>query len=275
MSDDIHFSRGPARRPLPRVVDPLLQWSLGLQTKERRIYSGWLAEAGRSEAFDAAMEQAGFSQVTIKHGSGNFVIHWAVETADLFVIADGVQSIGEMKHTTERYGIAFGWRTLPGGRQQSQMRFRAFLHHLLEAGFTEPVLVTVKGTLTGDLIAALTRQYEVLDAVDALRKQDGKRPLNPPFYACSISLGPGAEVTRGSGVATKEITPIVANIPMPITKEFILQHWIKRPWLQLIEGLIEQTIAWSATTSALIAAGEERSGASQENGDEELGVRGG
>jgi hypothetical protein len=125
------------------------------------------------------MEQAGFSQVTIKHGSGHFVTHWAVESADLFVIADGVQSIGEMKHTADRYGIVFGWRTLPGGRQQSQLRFRAFLRQLLEVDFVEPVLVTVKGTLTGDLIAALTRQNEVLDAIDAFRKQDGKPSLQP------------------------------------------------------------------------------------------------
>jgi hypothetical protein len=258
--DDVTFARGPARRPLPRVSDPLLQWATGLQTKERRIYAGWLAEAGRIETLDAAMEQAGFSQVTIKHGSGNMVTHWAVETANLFVIADGVQSIGEMKHTTERYGIAFGWRTLPGGRQQSQMRCRALLHELLEVGFEEPLLVTVKGTLTGDLIAALTRQYEVLDAVDAFRKQSGRAPYNPPFYACSIPLGPGAEVTRGSGGATKEITPIVANIPTPITKEYILARWIKRPWVALIEGMIEQTIAWSVTTSALIASEEEQVG---------------
>src|SRR5215475_770862 len=256
--EDVTFSRGPARRPLPRVSDPLLQWATGLQTKERRIYAGWLAEAGRIDALDAAMQQAGFSQITIKHGSGNMVTHWAVETANLFVIAEGVQSIGEMKHTDERYGIAFGWRTLPGGRQQSQLRFRAFLHDLLVVGFAEPLLVTVKGTLTGDLIAALTRQYEVLDAVDAFRKQGGKPPYNPPFYACSIPLGPGAEVTRGSGGATKEITPIVANIPTPITKEYILARWIKRPWVQLIEALLDQTIAWSITTSALFGLDEEQ-----------------
>jgi hypothetical protein len=234
-----------------------------LQTKERRIYAGWLAEAGRIEALDEAMEKAGFKHVTIKHGSGNLVTHWAVETANLFVIADGVQSIGEMKNTAERYGIAFGWRTLQGGRQQSQMRLRAFLHELLAVGFEEPLLVTVKGTLTGDLIAALTRQYEVLDTVDLFRKQSGKPPYNPPFYACSIPLGPGTEVTRGSGGATKEITPIVADIPMPITKEYILAHWIKRPWVQLVEGLIDQTIAWSETTSTLIAAGEDQSGGAQ------------
>jgi hypothetical protein len=71
------------------------------------------------------------------------------------------------------------------------------------------------------------------------------------------------EVTRGSGGATKEITPIIASIPTPITKEYILGHWIKRPWVQLIEGLIEPTIAWAETTSTLIAAGEDQAGGVQ------------
>jgi hypothetical protein len=256
--EDVTFTRGPARRPMPRVADPLLQWATGLQTKERRIYAGWLAEAGKIDALDEAMAQAGFSQVTIKHGSGNMVTHWAVETANLFVVAEGVQSIGEMKHTEERYGIAFGWRTLEGGRQQSVLRFRGFLRELLNVGFAEPLLVTVKSTLTGDLIAALTRQYEVLDAVDALRAQDKKPPLQPPFYACSIPLGPGQEVARGSGGQTKEIAPIVANIPTPITKEYIRAHWIKREWSTLIESMLDDTIRWSISASQLIGAGEEQ-----------------
>lgn len=185
------------------------------------------------------------------------VTHWAVETANLFVVAEGVQSIAEMKHTPERYGIAFGWRTLEGGRQQSVLRFRAFIQELLQVGFAEPLLVTVKSTLTGDLIAALTRQYDVLDAVDVFRAQDRKPPLNPPFYACAIPLGPGAEVARGS-VQTKEITPPVARIPTPISKEHIRARWIKRDWVALIEGMLDETIAWSTTTSKLIGAGEEQ-----------------
>jgi hypothetical protein len=261
--EDVTFTRGPARRPAPRVADPLLQWATGLQTKERRIYAGWLAEAGKIEALDEAMAQAGFKQVTIKHGSGNMVTHWAVETANLFVVAEGVQSIGEMKHTEDRFGIAFGWRTLEGGRQQSVLRFRGFLQELLNIGFYEPLLVTAKSTLTGDLIAALTRQYDVLDAVDAFRKLDKKPPLQPPFYACSIPLGPGEEVSRGSGGQTKEITPPIANIPNPITKEYVRAHWIKREWAALIEdgrggpSLIDQTIAWSITNSKQIGVGEE------------------
>jgi hypothetical protein len=256
--DDVTFTRGPARRPMPRVADPLLQWATGLQTKERRIYAGWLAEAGKIEALDEAMQEAGFKQVTIKHGSGNMVTHWAVETANLFVVAEGVQSIGEMKHTEDRYGIAFGWRTLEGGRQQSVLRFRGFLQELLGVGFYEPLLVTAKSTLTGDLISALTRQYDVLDAVDTFRAQDKKAALQPPFYACSIPLGPGQEVARGSGGQTKEITPPVANIPTPITKEYVRAHWIKRDWATLIEGMLDDTIRWSITTSKLIGVGEEQ-----------------
>jgi hypothetical protein len=195
--------------------------------------------------------------VAIKHGSGNLVTHWAVETANVFVVADGLQSIGEMKHTTERYGIAFGWRTLPGGRQQSQLRCRIFLRELLAVGYADPLLLTVKGTLTGDLLTALTRQYEVLDENARLREAAKKEPWQLPFYAFSIPLGPGAEVTRGSGSATKEITPMVAAVSERVTKEYLKAHWIKRAWVEVIEVLIEPTITWSESESAAIAEGSD------------------
>jgi hypothetical protein len=251
------FTRGPARRPAPPVADPLLQWATGLQTKERRIYAGWLIEAGKYDALDGALEQAGFPFVTIKHGNGNLVTHWAIETANVFVITDGVQSIGEMKGTSERYGIAFGWRARQDGRPQSHLRARVFLQELLAISFPDPLLLTLKGTVTGDLLAALTCQYAVLDAVDAFRKEAGKPPYNPPFYACSIPLGPGQEVMRGNGDASKEITPMVARMPEPITKAYILDHWAKRPWVEAIESLVDATLAWSVATSKLIASGEE------------------
>lgn len=257
MADDFRFRGGPARRPAPRVADPLLQWATGLPTKDRRVYAGWLAEVGKIDALDDAMRAAKFNQVTIKHGSGNMVTHWAVETANVFVIAEGVQSIGEMQHTNERYGIAFGWRTLEGGRQQSVLRFRGFLAELLQVGFHEPLLITAKSTLTGDLIASLTRQYEVLDAVDAFRTLDTKPPMGPPFYACSIPLGPGQEVARGSGSQTKAITPPIAHIPSPVTKAYVRAHWITRAWAGLVEDALDATVRWSVAASAEIAAGEQ------------------
>ena len=46
-AEDVQFSRGPARRPQPRVADPLLQWASGLPTADKRLYAGWLVEAGK------------------------------------------------------------------------------------------------------------------------------------------------------------------------------------------------------------------------------------
>lgn len=255
--DDSQFSRGPARRPVEVTGEPVLQWATGLQTRQRSIYAGWLSEQGRNEDFDAAMATAEFPTVVIKHGTGNYVTHWAIETANLFVIADGVQSISEMKHTDERYGIAFGWRTLENGRQQSQLRFRAHLQELLELGFDMPVVVTAKSTITGDLLAALTKQYDVLDAIDTLRAKDGKPPMQPPFYACALPIGPGEEVARGSGGQTKEITPPEAKIPTPITKEYVLAHWLQRGWLPFVENRVDQAIRWSCQVSAQIASGDD------------------
>jgi hypothetical protein len=34
---------------------------MGFQSKERRIYAGWLIEAGKREDLNGAMEAAGFS----------------------------------------------------------------------------------------------------------------------------------------------------------------------------------------------------------------------
>lgn len=254
--EEVTFSRGPARRPVARLADPLLQWSTGLQTQQRSIYAGWLIQTGRDETLDAAMQQIGFKTVTIRHSGGNLVTHWAVETADLFVIAEGVQSIGEMRTNTERFGIAYAWRTLPDGRPQSVLKLRALLRPLLEIGYQEPLLVSVKSTLTGDMLEALTRQYDVLDAIERLRAQQGQPPLNPPFYACSIPLGPGAEVARG-GTQKKEIVPIVAQIPNPIERSYLVEHYIRKTWVPLIENLLDATMAWSVATSNQIALGED------------------
>lgn len=258
MSDDRMWTRGPARRPAAQVADPLLQWATGLQTRDRRVYAGWLVEAGKSDDLDLAMQQAGFPKVTIKHGGGEFVNHWAVETANVFVVAEGVQSLQDIKNNEERFGVVLGWKTLDGGRPQSFLKARVFLRELLEVGYREPLLLTVKSTITGDIIQAFARQYDVLDAIDAFRQLDKKPVLNPPFYACSIPLGPGQEVQRGSGGNTKEITPPVALTPSPVTKDYVRSHWIKRDWSALIEGMLDGTIQWSIVTSKALVGGDDR-----------------
>ena len=64
---DVEFTRS-ARRPAPVVEDALIQWATGLPTVNRQIYAGWMVEAGKQDDLDGAMQSAGFSKVTIKHG---------------------------------------------------------------------------------------------------------------------------------------------------------------------------------------------------------------
>jgi hypothetical protein len=107
--------------------------------------------------------------------------------------------------------------------------------------------------MTSDVIDAFMAHYDVLNQVDAFRQEDKKPVLNPPFYACSLPLVAGQEVTRGSGANTKAILPPVAEIPARITREYIKAHWIKRDWTAYIESVIEPTIAWSIEESRRIA----------------------
>ena len=251
------FTRGPARRPAPVIEDPILQWAIGLPTTNRQIYAGWMLEAGKHDSLDIAMHEAGYQQVTIKHGSGAVVTHWAVETANVFVIAEGVQTPAEMRGTDARYGIAYGWRTTESGRRQSVLKVRVLLHELLRAGCYEPLTLTVKSTLTGDVLDALMRQYDVLNAVDGFRQDDGKPVLNPPLYACSLPLVAGDEVTRGSGANTKPVVPPVAGMPVLIGRDYIRAHWIKRDWTAYIEAALDDTIRWSVAESQRIATGSD------------------
>lgn len=247
--DDITFQRGPARRPDAADALPVLQWATGLTTTQREVYAGWLVETGKHEDLDAAMTAAGFATVAIKHGNGNVVTHWRVEVADLFIAADGVQGLAEMKADPARYGVAFWWGTTEDGRARSQLRAQVFLRPLLDVGYTEPLLLSVKSTLTGDILAALMRVYDILDALDALRTAQGRPALNAPFYAVSLPIGAGAEVQRGA-TQKKGIVPPVALLPETLDGEWLVGQYIKAAWVATLEAATDRAVAWSTRISA-------------------------
>lgn len=241
--EDDAFSRGPARRPSPIVQSPTLQWATGLPTENRAIYAGWLCQWGRDAELDAAMERAGVGVTTIRHSGGVLVTHWTLPTAHLFVIAEGVQSLHELRETSERYGIALWW-TQDDGRKCSHLRCRVLVRELLAVGYEVPLTLSVKSTLTGDLLVALAHQYAVLDRAAALW---GRADL--PFYAFSLPLGPGSEVTRGSGSHARTIVPIVAAVPEPIDATYLAAQWTTQAWAERVEGLLDATVAWSVDVS--------------------------
>ncbi len=152
--------------------------------------------------------------MTIRHGSGTTLTHWAVEVANLVVLATGIQRIAEMRVTADRSGIAFNWRTLPDGQPQSLLKMRVLLRDLRAVGSVEPLLVSVQSTLMGDLLTALLRQYDGLAAIDRERVATHPPLLLPPFSACSIPLGPGTAVARGT-TQPQAIGPIAAHVRTP------------------------------------------------------------
>lgn len=252
LPESVTFTRGPARRPIERPREPLLQWATGLPTADKRLYAGWFVEAGKDADLDDAMGRAGVTPIAIKHGSGNVVTHWALPIVSLFVVCDGVQSMSEMRDSQERYGIAFGWRDA-GGRPQSVLRARVFVQELCAVGYCQPLLLSVKSTLTGDILNAFTRHFDVLSQINPIRATKNLPEIGVPFYAVAIRLGAGEEVQRGA-VQSKEITPMIevgARDP-----DYIKAHWCKREWVAAIEGMADQTVVWSRSESTRIAAGD-------------------
>lgn len=255
LPDDVRFTRGPARRPLPTVVDPRLQWSTGLPTHKREIYAGWLIEAGRVDELDQACDRANIEQRIIVHGSGNRVTHWTLPHASLFVVCDGVQGMGEMRESGDRYGVAFAWRTLPDGRRQSVLRARVFVQELAAVDYLAPLVVSLKSTITGDMLDCLHRHYATIDTINPIRAAAGKSPIAVPFYAVSMALGAGPEVSRGQAGQTKPIAPMVEVGTRDAA--YIRAHWCKRAWAEAIEAVVDDTIRWSTTESARIAEGDD------------------
>jgi hypothetical protein len=249
--EDDAFGRGPARRPFPVVRAPTLQWASGLPTTGRAIFAGWLCEREWDTELDAAMERAGVTSTTIRHGGGALVNHWTLPTVSLFLIAEGVQSLHELRETSERYGIAFWWTTLPNSMRQSHLRCRVLARELLTVGYDAPLTLSVKSTLTGDLIAALVQQYAVLDAAAILW---GRTDL--PFFAFSLPIGVGAEVTRGNGGQARTLVPMVAGVPKPIDEEYLAAQWTTQAWAERVEGLLDATVAWSREMSRQMAQEE-------------------
>jgi hypothetical protein len=111
-------------------------------------------------------------------------------------------------------------------------------------GYEQPLTLSVKSTLTGDLIAAFARQYAVLDRAAQLW---GRADL--PFYAFSLPLGPGSEVTRGKGSQARTIVPVVAQVPEHIDEVYLAAQWTTQAWAERVEGLLDATVAWSVAVS--------------------------
>ena len=259
MSDS--FRGRPAQRPVATIrTEPVLQWASQLMTKEKKIHSGWLTEVGRDDALDVAMAECGIKEITIKHGNGKFVTHWDIGAAVILPVIEQVDTLQTIKNGPERSGMALGWRLTEDGKNQSFLKMFVFLVPLLEIGYDLPLILTAKSTLTGDICHALWRHYDLIDFAEDARVKAGKPRAGYPYYAFALSLGPGQDVMRGSGVQ-KDFTPVINNMPDPPTKEWAKAFYVGNipHYMELVEGKLPEAVEWSVSASRPTTAIAEQS----------------
>ena len=245
------FRGPPATMPIEPRSNPIFQWANKVNEVVGRnkvtSYSGWLSEANKNEEFDMAMEAAGFVTVTIKHSNGEEVTHWKVPVGTFVPIMTQVDTLGSIKTSDDRHGMAIGWRQTLDGRGQSFTRFMAIFTPIFPA-YVEPVMITVKSRTTGDIVGALMRQYELLDWIAKSRKDRNLAPKSYPFYAVLLEIGAGAEDIRGTTV-TANVIPPVNMAPDPLTKEYVLKVFLgtseHQDLINLVESHLDEVIEWS------------------------------
>lgn len=259
------FRGRPAQRPIQRQ-DPLLQWSSGnvkeIDAKGKRDYTGFYAERGRDEEFDKAMGQV-YQPMVIRHSGGNDVKHWLIDDVELIPIISQVDTFQTIKNGPERFGMSIGWINIDG-KGQSFLRFLAFLRPIISY-FPHPIMVTLKKTVTQDMVNALLRQYDVIEFIEKTRESAGKKRFGYPFYAVSMRLGIGISERRGS-TQTTEVAPPINLAPEELNTEYAKSVFIGKDQylINLVEDMIDQAERWSVIDSKATASQE------QGNEDQEL-----
>jgi hypothetical protein len=258
-----------ARRPqvtdqeFVRFNDPTVQWSNHLETTTNdKFYDGFLIPMNQENRengpeLDAFLKEIGQETVVIQH-TDKKKKYWAMPTMDAFILANGVQSWAEIKIDTNplesafvRYGIAAAWND---NVRSSYVKFRFLPVAWLAAGWEHPLTYTSKGYASGDVLKALTRHFDLLDAIDAHREVQKKAPLNPPYYEVSVELVPGDRIMRGKKGAQSKVVQLISGVPEDFDIKYVGAHYIKPEWKELIGSMVPQTVLWSVNESKYLAS---------------------
>lgn len=235
-----------------RLRETTIQWATGLPTTDRRTVTGWLIPTDQDEALDETLRALGVPRVNVKH-TKQTVCHWHLERAELLLVARNSEPGGD--------GVVLKWLTLEDGRHQSKLKARLYVRALVDAGYSEMLLLTLKSTLTSDMRLAFSRLYDMTKAA-------GKRDM--PIYAFWLPTGPGEDVVRGSA-QTKTIAPIVADVPATIERDWLVAQYAGKRYRSLIDQVerdLPQVIAWSKAESETEDDGTEAQPAEPQADDE-------
>lgn len=254
-------------RPKTAPLYPFLSFAKALPTTEERdtTYSGFYADYGRNDDFDAACQEAGIENGTIFHeNTGNTEVKWFFPSVEGTIIAEMIQHINEDLGDDEanlndgkplrRYGIAMGWKDEHGKRPLSFMKIPLVIRDL---GYNAPVVLTLKSTITTDVSNDLVRHIREVIAggiYPLMTKANKPFPLKP--YGASIVFTAAGSVKRGKEGATKTFKRPGLAIPENISAENP-EHlkWLRERFSvaqaqrDIVESYLDEMIAWSIEQS--------------------------
>ncbi len=263
----------------PIMKEVRLQWFNGLATDQGMMAIGWHIQADVHPQLDETMEGMGVARYVVQHrtpgkdGQPKQLPYWKLPTCSLIVIALGVQSVFQMRDTTERLGIAYGREKVRdekgaiklnedgSEKTQSVLKLRAFVHELVQNGYGEWLPITLTGTITDCMLEALSQQFRVLEAYGDYARAQGKGVTTAPFYGFSLTLAPGQVKMVGKPNAQSPIYPMQAVLPATIDSSYLAAHLVPKDLLARIrQGLLDEIVLWSVEESGRIIAGKDGTG---------------
>lgn len=182
------------------------------------IFRGWFLDMGLDPALDAAATAAGWPHGDLGHLDGAARAHWLIPSPlVIFPLIDGLPftRLGALAASDVSYaGIGCSWAK----GQRSRLGIMALIRDLLAHGYETPIPFCTSSTATDDLLAALLRHNELLDALERATREAG-RPRTYAFCDIGLPLQPGPRVMRGTGALTSQLSPISCAHPAEFSLE--------------------------------------------------------
>lgn len=182
------------------------------------IFRGWFLDLGLEPALDAAATAAGWPRGDLGHLNGAARAHWLLPSpAVIFPLIDGLPftRLGALAaNDVSDAGVGCSWAT----GQRSRLGVMALVRDLLTYGYETPVPFCTSSTGTDDLLAALLRHNELLDALEHATRAAG-RPRTNAFFDIGLPIQRGPTVMRGTGALISQLSPISCAHPAAFTLE--------------------------------------------------------
>lgn len=230
---------------------PALQWANGrveYKGSRGRFESlvGWHVQVGKSEAFDAFAQAAGFPQITIRHPRKGeapaLVTHWSLgDTVRLYPLTYGPLAttmrgaVRVADRMASEAGIVAVW-----GDGPSYLSLLVVLEVNGEMCH-EPLILLEKSTMTDHLYTALMVHLQICEAADAVAG------CQVPCVWIALPLGAGREYDAGTEQTTT-VTMMEAQYPdgaEQIDAEYLKRISLSRDLRRWAQDLCGQSIRWA------------------------------